>query len=63
MNFNIINALITRKSNQHKLAKNLVITTPNGIVEERFVKIGGIDQWITIQRTLMSLRRPTRNLS
>jgi pimeloyl-ACP methyl ester carboxylesterase len=49
MNFNMINALITRKSNQHKLAKNLVITTPNGIVEERFIKIGGIDQWITIR--------------
>lgn len=49
MNFNIITALITRKSNQHKLAKNLVITTPNGIVEERFVKIGGIYQWITIR--------------
>lgn len=45
----MLTALITRKSNQRKLAKNLVITTPNGIVEERFVKIGGIDQWITIR--------------
>ena len=49
MNFNMINALITRKSKQQKLAKNLVMTTPNGIVEERFVKIGGIDQWIMIR--------------
>jgi len=30
-------------------AKDLLITTPNGIVEERFIKIGGIDQWITIR--------------
>ena len=31
------------------MAKTLVIDTPNGIVEQRFVKIGGIDQWIQIQ--------------
>src|SRR5258708_6899 len=49
MSTNMLTALITRKSNQRKLAKDLVITTPNGIVEERFVKIGGIVQWITIR--------------
>jgi pimeloyl-ACP methyl ester carboxylesterase len=26
-----------------------VIDTPNGIVEERFVKVGGIDQWIQLR--------------
>ena len=26
-----------------------MITTPNGIVEQRFVRIGGIDQWIQIR--------------
>lgn len=49
MSTNMVTALITRKSNQKKLAKNLVIMAPNGIIEERFVKIGGIDQWITIR--------------
>ena len=49
MGFNMLTALITRKSNQRRLAKELVITTPNGIVEERFVKVGGIEQWITIR--------------
>jgi pimeloyl-ACP methyl ester carboxylesterase len=38
-----------RKYNQRRLAKDLVISTPNGIVEERFAKIGGIDQWISIR--------------
>ena len=49
MGINIFTALMTRKSAQQKLAKDLLITTPNGMVEERFIKIGGIDQWITIR--------------
>jgi pimeloyl-ACP methyl ester carboxylesterase len=49
MGINMFTALMTRKSAQQKLAKDLLITTPNGIVEERFIKIGGIDQWITIR--------------
>jgi hypothetical protein len=31
----------------HELAKS--VQTPNGINEALFVKIGGIDQWITIR--------------
>ena len=38
-----------RKSRQRKVAQALVINTPNGIVEERFVRVGGIDQWIQIR--------------
>jgi len=49
MNFNIINTLITRKKNQQRLTNDLVIITPNSIVEKRFVNIGGIDQWITVR--------------
>src|SRR5215472_14637151 len=49
MKFNMIHVLITRKKIQQQLAKDLVLTTPNGIVEGRFIKIGGIDQWVTIR--------------
>ena len=38
-----------RKSRQRKVAEALVINTPNGIVEERFVRVGGVDQWIQIR--------------
>src|SRR5687767_12771444 len=41
--------LAYRKSRQRQVAQALVIDTPNGIVEERFVRIGGIDQWIQIR--------------
>jgi pimeloyl-ACP methyl ester carboxylesterase len=34
---------------QHENAASLAITTPNGIVEESFVKIGGVDQWVQIR--------------
>ena len=34
---------------QHENARAFAITTPNGIDEARFVRIGGIDQWITIR--------------
>jgi pimeloyl-ACP methyl ester carboxylesterase len=38
-----------RKSRQRKVAQALVINTPNRIVEERFVRVGGVDQWIQIR--------------
>jgi hypothetical protein len=31
------------------VARALEITSPNGIVEQRFVKVGGIDQWIQLR--------------
>jgi pimeloyl-ACP methyl ester carboxylesterase len=37
------------KARQRRVAKALEIDTPNGIVEQRFVKVGGIDQWIQIR--------------
>src|SRR5918993_2473239 len=45
----IAGGLAYRKSRQRKVAQALVINTPNGIVEERFVRVGGIDQWIQIR--------------
>jgi pimeloyl-ACP methyl ester carboxylesterase len=41
--------LAYRAYQQHEIAKTLSINTPNGIDEGMFVKIGGIDQWITIR--------------
>ncbi|KRF20050.1 alpha/beta fold hydrolase [Paenibacillus sp. Soil787] len=41
--------LLLRKLNQRKNAKKLNFHTPNGIALERFIQIGGIDQWITIR--------------
>jgi pimeloyl-ACP methyl ester carboxylesterase len=41
--------LAYRAMRQHQVAKALVIDTPNGIVEERFLRIGGVDQWIQIR--------------
>jgi pimeloyl-ACP methyl ester carboxylesterase len=34
---------------QHQTAGRIAIRAPNGIDERRFVRIGGIDQWITIR--------------
>src|SRR5687767_6896213 len=45
----IAGGLAYRKSHQRKVAPALVINTPNGIVEERFVRVGGVDQWIQIR--------------
>jgi pimeloyl-ACP methyl ester carboxylesterase len=45
----VVGGLAWRKARQRRVAKTLVIDTPNGIVEQRFVKIGGIDQWIQIR--------------
>jgi pimeloyl-ACP methyl ester carboxylesterase len=42
-------ALLYRAWRQHGIAHELAITTPNGIDEGRFVRIGGIDQYITIR--------------
>lgn len=42
-------ALVYRKLRQAKTARALKITTPDAIVEEHFVRIGGIDQWIGIR--------------
>ncbi|MGG0187868.1 alpha/beta fold hydrolase [Bacillus rhizoplanae] len=46
---NIIMDIVLRRSNQRKNAQKLIINTPNSIVEKRFIKIGGIDQWITVR--------------
>jgi pimeloyl-ACP methyl ester carboxylesterase len=46
---NMFMELVLRKSNQRMNAQKLIINTPNCIIEERFVKIGGIDQWVTIR--------------
>jgi pimeloyl-ACP methyl ester carboxylesterase len=45
----VVGGLAYRKVRQRRVAKALRIGTPNGIVEERFVQIGGIDQWIQIR--------------
>jgi pimeloyl-ACP methyl ester carboxylesterase len=41
--------LAYRKLRQAKVASTLKIESAQGIVEERFVSIGGIDQWISIR--------------
>jgi pimeloyl-ACP methyl ester carboxylesterase len=41
--------LIHRKLRQAKLAAGLRIDSAYGIMEERFIRIGGIDQWISIR--------------
>lgn len=46
---NILQQILMRKRNQKENAKLLQIKTPNSIVENSYVKIGGIDQWITIR--------------
>ena len=45
----VVGGLTYRKVRQRRVAKALRIGTPNGIVEERFVRIGGIEQWIQIR--------------
>jgi pimeloyl-ACP methyl ester carboxylesterase len=44
-----VGGLVWRKARQRRVAKALEIDTPNGIVEQWFVKAGGIDQWIQIR--------------
>jgi pimeloyl-ACP methyl ester carboxylesterase len=38
-----------RAVRQHQLSEAMAIHTPNGIDERRFVRIGGVQQWITIR--------------
>jgi pimeloyl-ACP methyl ester carboxylesterase len=44
-----VGGLAWRTARQRRVAKALEITTPNRIVEQHFVKIGGIDQWIQLR--------------
>src|SRR5215217_406571 len=44
-----VGGLAWRKVRQRQVAEALEITTPNGIEEQRFVEVGGIDQWIQIR--------------
>src|SRR5829696_7415064 len=44
-----VGGLAWRKVRQRQVANALEITTPNGIVEQRFVRLGGTDQWIQIR--------------
>jgi pimeloyl-ACP methyl ester carboxylesterase len=41
--------LAYRAVRRRRVAKTLTIATGNGIVEQRFVRIGGVDQWIGIR--------------
>jgi proline iminopeptidase len=45
----IIGALAHRKVCQRRYARALVINPPGGIVEEGFIRIAGIEQWIGIR--------------
>lgn len=44
-----IGAIIYRFLRQREAARMLSIRTPNGVAEGTFVRIGGIDQWISIR--------------
>jgi pimeloyl-ACP methyl ester carboxylesterase len=44
-----VGGLAWRTARQRQAAKALEITTPNRIVEQRFIKVGGVDQWIQIR--------------
>jgi pimeloyl-ACP methyl ester carboxylesterase len=44
-----VGGLIWRTARQRRVAKALKIDTPNAIVEQRFIKVGGIDQWIQLR--------------
>lgn len=41
--------LIHRKLRQAKIASALKIDNEQGVLEERFVRIGGIDQWVSVR--------------
>ena len=49
MSNSMLTSIMMRKRNQRRLAKTLRITAPDGVVEQQFVTIGGIEQWITIR--------------
>ena len=40
----VVGGLAWRTARQRQVAKALVMDTPNGIVEQRFIRVGGIDQ-------------------
>ena len=42
-------ALGYRKLRQHRVARTLAIDTPGGIAEGRYVRVGGVEQWIQIR--------------
>jgi len=42
-------ALGWRALRRHQVSEAMVIDTPNGIDERRYVRIGGVEQWITIR--------------
>ena len=44
-----VGGLVWRRARQRRVAKVLEITSPNGMVEQRFLHVGGIDQWIQIR--------------
>jgi pimeloyl-ACP methyl ester carboxylesterase len=46
---NILPDLLLRNRNRRKNTRLLQIHTPNRIVEGRYIKIDGIDQWVTIR--------------
>jgi proline iminopeptidase len=41
--------VLLRPLNRRWEAKKLMISAPNGVDEQRYVRIGGIDQWMTIR--------------
>ena len=46
-----VTALAYRALRQRRVARTLAIDTPRGVAEGRFVRLGGIDQWIQIRGT------------
>jgi pimeloyl-ACP methyl ester carboxylesterase len=46
---NPITSMFIRPLKQRQNAQKLAITSPNGIREERYISIGGIEQWVTIR--------------
>lgn len=45
----VISALTYRAYRQHENAEAAAIRSPPGVAEERYVAIGGIEQWVTIR--------------
>jgi pimeloyl-ACP methyl ester carboxylesterase len=46
---NLLSSIIFRKRNQRHNSELLQIGTPNGIIEEKFIPIGGMNQWVSIR--------------
>ena len=47
--FLLVGALGYRAWRQQETAQALAITTPYGIAEQSFVRLNGLDQWVTIR--------------